>query len=525
MILKKPYAFLIKHFKLIHTIILLLMIYLTHRTSLIINFFNSYADTLQLNTKIGLVKSLYNKLMFIFPVLIIIILMILMFVMIIKKKPKIFYICNIVAYILLFVIYSTSRDIISNMEVQIVDIRTILLIRDFMLITIFIQFVSIVLTFVRATGFDIKKFDFVEDLQQLDINEEDNEEFELALNFGSDRKLRKLRKSIRYAKYFYVENKLFVSLILLILIGYCSVFIYKRLGMYEKTYKENNTLEVSNAYFKVENTYITNQNYKSNVISNNNKYVILNMYSKILYEGANPEFSSRAALVIDDHLFYPTTKYKNSFYDLGVDYSNQELGSEFKKFILIYEIPNQISESTMYLKYLDTNNKSVTIKLSPHEINDSESEFIANMTEKINFKDSTIGNVSLVINSYDLSSKYKLNYNFCIKNTNCIESYEYIYPTLSGAYDKILLKFNANLEFSEDYNLTTNIIEFLKKFGTIKYKIGDNTYTNKVEIKQIKPIKSSIQEYYIEVEESLIHADNIFIEFDIRNKKYIYNLK
>ena len=525
MVLRKPYAFLIKHFKLIHMIMLLLMIYLVERTSRIISFFNSYVETLQLNTKIGIVKSLYNNLMTFIPFLIITMLIILIVVMFLKEKPKTYYIFNIIVYISLIIFYSSTKGIISEMEIRVVDIRTIQLSRDLLLIMLLFQFVSVVLTFVRATGFDIKKFDFVEDLQKLDISTEDNEEFELELNFGTDIKLRKLRKSIRYIKYFCVENKFLVLSVSLIIIGFISTFTYKKLGMYEKTYKENTTLEVDGVYFKIEDSYITKENYKGNTINKDYTYIILNMYSKLVYEGSNNKFSSNASLVIDNHKFYPITKYISSFYDLGINYSNQKLDTNFKNFILVYEIPNQISESKVYFKYMENSGKTVTVKLSPKEITNNLDTVENNLTEKMDFKDSTLGNVSLTLNSYELAPKYKLNYDYCINKTSCYESYEYIYPTLSGAYDKVLLKLNGKLNYDENYLLTTNLLEFIKRFGVIKYIINDKTYTNKVDIKQVKPVKSKSYDLYIEVNKDLMNADKIYFEFNIRNKKYIYNLK
>ena len=43
-ILKKPYAFLIKHFKLIHLILCLLFLYLLFQTGNINQFFNDYVS-------------------------------------------------------------------------------------------------------------------------------------------------------------------------------------------------------------------------------------------------------------------------------------------------------------------------------------------------------------------------------------------------------------------------------------------------------------------------------------------------
>ena len=44
MILKKPYAFLIKNFRLIHLILTIPLIYITYKTTAVSNFFREYVS-------------------------------------------------------------------------------------------------------------------------------------------------------------------------------------------------------------------------------------------------------------------------------------------------------------------------------------------------------------------------------------------------------------------------------------------------------------------------------------------------
>ena len=44
MILKKPYAFLIRHFRIIHLLLLVPMAYLIHRTFRVVSFFRTYVS-------------------------------------------------------------------------------------------------------------------------------------------------------------------------------------------------------------------------------------------------------------------------------------------------------------------------------------------------------------------------------------------------------------------------------------------------------------------------------------------------
>ena len=60
MIIRKPYAFLAKHFKKIHFILSILVVYLMYRTNLIFQFFNEYVSTQQNLIGQELTSNLFN---------------------------------------------------------------------------------------------------------------------------------------------------------------------------------------------------------------------------------------------------------------------------------------------------------------------------------------------------------------------------------------------------------------------------------------------------------------------------------
>ena len=86
MILRKPYAFFIKHFKLFHIILTILITYLIYRTGLLLSFFNEYIATSQSVINQDLTGKLFNTYMFISPFLIILGSIVILSVMIIEKK-------------------------------------------------------------------------------------------------------------------------------------------------------------------------------------------------------------------------------------------------------------------------------------------------------------------------------------------------------------------------------------------------------------------------------------------------------
>ena len=85
MILRKPYAFLIKKFKIIHLILSLLMIYVAYKINSILNFIYDYINNI---ANVNIASSYINFILFLAVVFIIIISLILYILMRYKKKPK-----------------------------------------------------------------------------------------------------------------------------------------------------------------------------------------------------------------------------------------------------------------------------------------------------------------------------------------------------------------------------------------------------------------------------------------------------
>ena len=169
MILRKPYAFLIKNFKLLHAIMTLFMAYVFFRTLNILKVFNDYFSSQVALIGTDTSSSTYTFLMFLIPIIFIVISLILLLVMIVKKKPNSLYIVTIVVYIYTFVMFVIGKSIVLNMEINVLDVRLIKMARDLTTIAFLAQIYPVLKSFVRSVGFDIKEFDFGKDLAELEI--------------------------------------------------------------------------------------------------------------------------------------------------------------------------------------------------------------------------------------------------------------------------------------------------------------------------------------------------------------------
>ena len=86
MVLKKPYAFLIRHFKLIHLLICIPLVYLLIRTGAISNFLNAYVGANYYTSETNLAGTYINYFMYLAILLILLLVLTIFFLMKQKKK-------------------------------------------------------------------------------------------------------------------------------------------------------------------------------------------------------------------------------------------------------------------------------------------------------------------------------------------------------------------------------------------------------------------------------------------------------
>jgi len=533
MILRKPYAFLIKYFKTIHIILVLLMSYLLYSTNVILNFFQEYIVNNQLITGKDFTGQLFNTWMFALPFIIIVILVILLGVMYYKKKPLVYYVYNIIIMIALLVIYNIGYDTLTTLETQVIETRALHLVRDFFMIIILFQSVSLIFTFIRATGFDIKKFDFGQDLEELNITELDNEEFEVDVDFETNVFKRELNKHFRFVKYFYVENKFIINIIILITFSIICFNTYMSLTIYNKTYNEKDLFLASDFTMSVDNSYLTNEDYLGNKITDN-YLLILELNLQANYD--NTIFNTtKAQIKIGNHTYYPKNKYSSELVDLGYVYDDKKISmNDFSKKLLVYEIPKSYVNEKITFKYIDDlqpdnkglNVKYISVKVRPYNLDLENKKKTVELNTSNTLNENIFGTSSFNLNNFEIQERFKIAYKHCNKD-ECYDSFEYLNPTLNTNYDKVLLKINGNLNLDEEVYSENigNLYDIIYYFGKIKYMINNSVkyYTN---LRKINPSKVSLKNsYYIEIPKDVMSADNVSLIFEVRDQVYEYIIK
>ena len=533
MILKKPYAFFIKNFKLFHLIIFFLTSILLYRTSLIYGFLKEYVKDSPNVIGKELTNTLFANWTYILVILLIIINIIIIIVMIRKEKPYVYYITNILLYIGILIIYSISNNIISDLETVLVPAKTTLAIRDITNLARLMQTVSVVFYLIRATGFDIKKFDFVRDLQSLDISEEDSEEYEVAVSFEGNETIRRIKRIIRGLKYYYLENKFMLNIIFLLFVGFLFLIIYLGSTKYDKVYKENEFIGVGTFDLGIKESYIIEKDYKNTkIVDNENILVVLKLSIKSNYEQKIP--ITRAMLVLNGYQYYHNINYAKNLIDIGTTYNNQTINEEFKDYILVYKVPRNQITSNMIFRYVDnielekgkTKVNSIDISINPNKIDSSENIVKTyELANEIDTSSSKYSDYKITINNYELSDSFISTYNTCITATECYDFKEIIKPTVTSSKAKTLLKLNGNITYENKINNITNLYDYINAFGSIEYKYNGKNYIEKNDFNNISFTKTKDEFIYIEVDKEIMYSEEIKLVFNIRNNKYEYILK
>lgn len=534
MILKKPYAFLVKHFKIIHALLLGSVIYLFFKTWNIVNFFSSYLNNQ--NIVRDLSEDYVNGIMTFLVVVILFLSGIIIYLLRYKKKPFFFYLYTVSVYVLVLISYFLATSIISGLEFTAQDLRVINIIRDIYWVLAVVQIPIIISCFMRAIGFDVKKFDFKKDLLDLGIESEDNEEYEVQVDIDKDEIKAQTKKRLVKLKYFYKENSFLIKVFLSAIIIVLALFIGKSFLSKEKIYKINETIDFSNYKFKVLDSY------KTNVMSNGEKINTKNFYviTKVRYiNKTNKSYSidtSKIRLKYNDYeSATPLTEVNDKLKEFGTNYYSQIIyEKETRDFVFIFEIPIEYYDTEEFsFRYLydvtytknEANYNYKTIRITPKTFDDKVKNMdTKSLGEYLSFKGSLFGDSQIKINDIRFSDSFYYNIVSC-NIGNCKKNTDVITASRNSKVDLTLMRVNYNIIFDTDtLGSNYNNVEFISKYGKIRYEVNGKEYEYKLSLVDKTPFQ--MYDYtYVEVTDRLLKADRIYLDFVIRDKSYTYIIK
>ena len=516
MIIRKPYAFLIKNFRKIHILLLLIGLFILYKTIDTANFVNEFMKfgtyDLYANPITNHISGWVNLSIFLMIVGSVSLLILLLY----KKKPWKTYLIPIVTYILLFFVLSMIKSFFGTYT-ESVDVTDLRLSRDLLMIFLAGQLPALGVFIIRIFGLDVKKFDFNADLEFLDLSEEDREEIELSLNFDMNTIKRYWRKLKRNLGYFYQEHKILTRVLFVILLVVVLYRSYVFIFVTHKIYKQGDYYNASGYTFKVNNAYYTDKDSAGRVITDDSNFVIVHITVKNNEEPRNLNTSHFHLLAGNKNYETTETTYAKEFEDLGSCYRKVKKlqRDEEISFIIIYKVDKNVNKGKFVLSYQERggNYKLRKIKLKIKDVSK------INKTEKFKLGDSfdvpIIGKEdTLGIDGVEFLNTVTYKKNQC-NSTGCyLDTVEYTAP---DDYKIMQISF-----FSDTYE-AKNMIDFLRKYGRINYK-DSRGKTKGLDINFAVSKSYLGKMVYLKVPQDFETREDIQLEFVIRDKKYQYFL-
>lgn len=535
MIIKKPYAFLIKKFRWIHGILFAMLVFLAIKSINIYTFFSDYATNHYYVMSSMLASEYIDLTLFVVTILAVLVSALIYFILSLKNKDRKTYVFLCLYYIILFVYFIYMLSIFQNLQSKSLGIETVRAIRDISVIVSLPQIVFLFIICGRTLGFNLKQFDFKKDLEEMQIDTKDYEEVEVEFGKNNYKTARFLRKTLRLTKYFILENKFIVTVLASIIVLATSLAIFVNIKIYNVSYNENVEILANNVYYTVMSSYVTDKDINDNVITKDKKYVLIKIKANNKTTTNYNLYRETFRLELNNTMLIPTFGLDNKFIDVGKTYSPFEIKSgETKEFIIVFELDNSVNQSEFILKIKNYDYGNFTtleseykdINIVPKYIDHDEDYGKLYLPIRLNLEETMLGKTNIVLNSYEIATTYKEKYEYCIEENNCMINTYIVKPISTGKGNLSVLKLRGTLDLDEDLYMNkyiTNLGDLLSYFGKISYR-----YRGKYKTASITkiPTKLKTDEYsYVEVPSELAEANKIEIILTIRGIKYTLVLK
>ena len=518
MVFRKPYAFLIKHFKKIHILLLVLSIYVGYRLIDVSGFINDFmkSSSYDLDTN-PITNHITSQLMFIIFLLFLgSIALLALFVY--KKKPWKSYLIPVIEYAVLWFVLNIIKGIFhvtSSTSVSTTDVR---MARDLLMIIMIIQLPAMAIFVMRIFGVDLKKFNFTLDQEFLELSEEDRAEFEVSLNFDKNSIIRLFKRLVRNLNYFYQEHKkICVSVgVFIVVVLFYRLFVF--IFITNRTYTQGEIYSANGYTIQVVNSYITDKDKTGNIISNKSRFVVLE-FNIINQSAPRTIYMENFHLKHGNHDYVTSRKtYADDFSDLGSCYDSvKELSrGETIHFIVIYKVDKSLNKNGFTLYYQERSGYLRKISLNVKDISKLKHPVNVSLGEDLSIKTNTLEE-TFSFDTYEVVDEVQ----YAVKNCNSTTSskcYAQHKNFQSDGSFKII-----KIEFASDTFVAKNMIDFLTSYGTIIYKdsVGDE---------EVIPLKSPfIGTYYgkvlfIKAPLDIAESKDVRIEITMRDKRYVYHL-
>jgi hypothetical protein len=529
MIIRKPYAFLVKYFKIIHFVLLVPLIYIALRSFKLMQFFNNFVSNGYVVKETEVITNYYHFLIPLACLFVIIVVSLIYALLKNKNLSASAYLWIIIFYAIFFIISLSLPSILNTFSTTDIPSSTALLYKGLATIIFYLQPLFIIILLFKGLGFDLKNFEFTNIKDLINLDESDNEEVELNVGFENYELKRGFRRYFRELKYYIIENKAVLKTLGFILVGILTIFLVRWIISLNRIVRIDQSFTLSKLSLTFNDSILSAYDYNGNVIKDGNIYLAVKTTVKNNTKGFVTLKTDDLWLEMGDKYYYPVLDRSGKFLDLAKPYYGDQIGAgDSNEYVLVYELSSSELYTNYKIKILD----SITYKenqiiplykeltLTPRYLNEIKDNGDFALGSTINFSNTTMLNTTMTINSYELTNSYVYSYDYCY-NDKCTKSLNSVTP----AYNSMLLVLDGNIVLDENasytkYKLGSN--DFAQDFIKVYYEIGDKNAT--VTVKNVTP-KTVTDKIVLEVNRAIAYADHIKLAITIRNQKYNLVLK
>lgn len=526
MILKKPYAFIIKHFRLIHLMMLACLGYLLMIARDINNLFASLQSSstfIYAGADAYINKSVYY-ILFIFLFLAGVVFWLLKE----KKKPTKLYLFLIIYGVIEIFLFYYEFNLLSVLQENVVESDQLILGRDISTICLIPNYFLMCICFIRGIGFNLKQFNFSKDVEELEIADVDSAEFEVLIGQNNYKYLRFIRRTMREIKYYILENKfgiaVFISILVLFFFGY-GVYYY---NTYLKKVNKEETNIVDGIAYTVRDSYITERDFNGVQLSDIYKYVIVNLTLFNNTEITKTLNLDNITLSNGELTYYPTLTRNQKFYDFGIPYNEGDplIPSVSKDVTLTYEIPKSTTTRnfTLQVQYgIDISgnkilNKAKKFAVSATNVDQTSNVFKTNINETINTNVANVNPFNLTVTGYSILDSFDNRYVVCRDISTCNPLSSVIRPLRLNSETMLVIDYRGTMYDDANFTKTFNTYNKLfENYCTIKYTVYNKDYSIKANVVSNSDVEGKI---FITMDRKLVNANAISLLFEFRDNKF-----
>ena len=515
MIIRKPYAFLIKNFRKVHIVLLLLSLYVLYKLLSISGFISDFMAFGAYDYYNDPITKYISFSLYVVLGLLVLICFLLVLLLKRKEKPWKMYLIPIIEYVGLFLVLSMIKSFFAHYSNSIAttDLR---LSRDLLFILIIGSFATTGIFVMRVLGLDVKKFDFASDQEFLELSEEDREEVEIRVKIDKNIFIRFFNRIVRHLNYFYLEHKRICNAIGIVLAVVIVGSLAKTMFVTNKSYKEGDFYSANGYTIKINDSYFTDKDYKGDIISKTSNFVIIDLTM-------TNKSAPRTIRLENFHLkngvseFSSTgMNYEKEFQDLGKTYESvKELArDETADMIVVFKVDKDLRKDNFSLFYQEKDGNLRKIRLKITDISKIEDKGIINLGEELTLKLKP-NEEKISFYQYSFSPTVSYTIRKCTSETCSNEKENY-----TAEKGSTVLKIDfASIDFEGK-----DMVDFSSDYGKINY-IDNSKMEQSVEFKYPFKKQALGKRVFTLVPEEVAQSDTLEIVYVIRNEKYTYKLK